>query len=344
MSLSARERGGWSARWLSGSTWARTGGGSGCRATRWIGGSARIVRAGSTRWSRRRGGSRTGTPERLLELAVALRREQPARTAAQIHRIIVEAEGCGAVGAHDPASLRGGRAAVEGRPGRAGARAVRGGATQRVVDRGRVARPVDRRSPHVPVLLHRRSQPAAGRLSVGGAGGRAERLPGVARGDRRARPAEGRLRRQRQPVRVRPAAARVRGARDPADPLHGRDGRRGAGRSNGSFGRSANRCWSSSRTARPRAWRTSTGSFRRGLSRSTTAACTPRPGRRRWSGSSPRARRRSPTERGADARRSAGRSGGRCPRPGRVGMHGNTYEVDAELAGRRSSWSSTRSS
>jgi putative transposase len=34
------------------------------------------------------------TPERLLELACALRREQPARTAAQIHRIIVEAEGC----------------------------------------------------------------------------------------------------------------------------------------------------------------------------------------------------------------------------------------------------------
>jgi putative transposase len=33
------------------------------------------------------------TPERLLELSVALRREQPARTAAQIHRIIVEAEG-----------------------------------------------------------------------------------------------------------------------------------------------------------------------------------------------------------------------------------------------------------
>jgi putative transposase len=34
-----------------------------------------------------------GTPQRVLELAVALRREQPARTAAQIHRIIVEAEG-----------------------------------------------------------------------------------------------------------------------------------------------------------------------------------------------------------------------------------------------------------
>ena len=33
------------------------------------------------------------TPERLLELACALRKEQPARTTAQIHRIIVEAEG-----------------------------------------------------------------------------------------------------------------------------------------------------------------------------------------------------------------------------------------------------------
>jgi putative transposase len=33
------------------------------------------------------------TPERLLELAIALRREQPARTAAQIHRILVESEG-----------------------------------------------------------------------------------------------------------------------------------------------------------------------------------------------------------------------------------------------------------
>lgn len=33
------------------------------------------------------------TPERLLELAIGLRREQPARTAAQVHRILVEAEG-----------------------------------------------------------------------------------------------------------------------------------------------------------------------------------------------------------------------------------------------------------
>ena len=67
-----------------------------------------------------------GTSEQLLELALALRREQSARTAAQIHRIIVEAEGDGAVSAHDPASLGGGWAAVEWKPDRACARAARG--------------------------------------------------------------------------------------------------------------------------------------------------------------------------------------------------------------------------
>ena len=35
----------------------------------------------------------TRTPAHLLAMACALRREQPARTAAQIHRILVEAEG-----------------------------------------------------------------------------------------------------------------------------------------------------------------------------------------------------------------------------------------------------------
>ena len=61
------------------------------------------------------------TPARLLELAFALRREQPARTAAQIHRIIVEAEGWAPSRAHDPASSRSGGLAVEGRVDRAGA-------------------------------------------------------------------------------------------------------------------------------------------------------------------------------------------------------------------------------
>jgi putative transposase len=65
----------------------------------------RVTRTTLDRWIRayREGGfdalvpaprrAGNGTPERVLELAVALRREQPARTAAQIHRIIVEAEG-----------------------------------------------------------------------------------------------------------------------------------------------------------------------------------------------------------------------------------------------------------
>jgi putative transposase len=67
---------------------------------RWV----RVTRTTLDRWIRayRQGGFDAlvpaprrpvkGTPERL-ELAVALRSEQPARTAAQIHRIIVEAEG-----------------------------------------------------------------------------------------------------------------------------------------------------------------------------------------------------------------------------------------------------------
>jgi putative transposase len=68
---------------------------------RWV----RVSRTTLDRWVRayRRGGFEAlvpvprrianQTPERLLELACAFRREQPARTAAQIHRIILEAEG-----------------------------------------------------------------------------------------------------------------------------------------------------------------------------------------------------------------------------------------------------------
>jgi hypothetical protein len=51
MSLSARERGRLAARWPSASTWRRTGAGSGSLERRWIGGSARIVKAALTRWS-----------------------------------------------------------------------------------------------------------------------------------------------------------------------------------------------------------------------------------------------------------------------------------------------------
>ena len=53
--------------------------------------------------------SRTGEPvteKRLLDLAEALKREVPRRTAAQVAQIIRTTEGGGAVGAHAPAALR----------------------------------------------------------------------------------------------------------------------------------------------------------------------------------------------------------------------------------------------
>ena len=92
-SLSARERG-----MLVRSLAAREHLGPGGR---WV----RVSRTTLDRWIRayRQGGFEAlvpaprrmpnQTPARLSELACALRREQPARTAAQIHRIIVEAEG-----------------------------------------------------------------------------------------------------------------------------------------------------------------------------------------------------------------------------------------------------------
>jgi putative transposase len=92
-SLSPRERG-----LLARSLAAREHLGPGGR---WV----RVSRNTLDRWARayREGGFdalvptprrvKNKTPERLLELAIALRRERPARTAAQIHRIILEAEG-----------------------------------------------------------------------------------------------------------------------------------------------------------------------------------------------------------------------------------------------------------
>ena len=93
MSLSARERGAL-VRALAAREHLGPGG-------RWV----RVSRNTLDRWVRwyREGGFEAlvpaprrqpnQTPERLLELAIALRREQPARTAAQIHRIILESEG-----------------------------------------------------------------------------------------------------------------------------------------------------------------------------------------------------------------------------------------------------------
>lgn len=93
MSLSARQRGRL-VRALAGREHLGPDG-------RWV----RVARSTLDRWIRayREGGFdalvpsprrvANGTPERVLELAIALRREQPARTAAQIRRILLETEG-----------------------------------------------------------------------------------------------------------------------------------------------------------------------------------------------------------------------------------------------------------
>ena len=83
----------WCARWPRASTSGPMGGGSGCRARRWIAGSRAYRAGGFDALVPRPRRMPNKTPERLLELACALRQEQPARTTAQIHRIIVEAEG-----------------------------------------------------------------------------------------------------------------------------------------------------------------------------------------------------------------------------------------------------------
>ena len=205
----------WCGRWRRASISGPMGAGCGCRARRWIGGSGRTVRAGSRRWSRRRGGCRTRRRRGCWSWRSRCGASSGQHGGAdpQDHR------GDGgqlAVGADDPASLRGGWVAVEGRADRACTRPLRGRAAERVVDRDALHGPlIDGRRTFL-FCFRRRSQPAAGRLSVGVAGGRAERLAGVASWARLTRPAESRIRGQRFTVRLRAAAARVRSARHPA--------------------------------------------------------------------------------------------------------------------------------
>jgi transposase len=145
--------------------------------------------------------------------------------------------------------------AVEGRADRACVGAVGGQVPQRVVDGRRVARTCDRWSPRDLVLLSCRSQPLVGGVSVGGAGGRSERVPGVAGGDR--------LPRLPKAVYVDNGSPFVSGQLLRACAvlgirlIHSRPGRpEGGERLSGRFERSASSCWLSSRTARLAAWKT----------------------------------------------------------------------------------------
>ena len=63
------------------STPTRPGAGCGSPATRWTGGSGRGGAAGSTRWCPARASPRPRLPVEVVEMAVALKRENPARTA-----------------------------------------------------------------------------------------------------------------------------------------------------------------------------------------------------------------------------------------------------------------------
>ena len=138
------------------------------------------------------------TPERVLELAVALRREQPARTAAQIHRIIVEAEGAAPSARTIQRHLAAAGLPWKGRPvARALGRFEAESRNELWTGDALHGPLIDGRRTFLFCFLDDHS-----RLLVGyrwaGTGGRAERVARVARGDRRARRAEGRLRRQRQ--------------------------------------------------------------------------------------------------------------------------------------------------
>ena len=83
---------------------------------RWTGGSAPGAAAGLTRWSAAAGGGAAHAAE-LLELAVALKRERPDRTAAQVAAIMLAAAVArrGADDA-DPFRAPGADAAARGRP------------------------------------------------------------------------------------------------------------------------------------------------------------------------------------------------------------------------------------
>ena len=123
------------------------------------------------------------TAAAVLELAAALKREVPARTAAQVRAILLASPRRRPVAADPATPLRPPRAQhPPRRAGAAGVRPVRGRRPERAVDRGCAARPGRRRPQDLPVRVHRRPQQGPGRLLVGSQRGHRPPRSGAARG------------------------------------------------------------------------------------------------------------------------------------------------------------------
>jgi putative transposase len=121
-------------------------------------------------------------------LACALRKQQPARTAAQIDRIIMETE-CSSPSARTIQRhfVAAGLPWKGGQIGRALGRFEAEFRNELWTGDALHGPLIDGRRTYLFCFLDD-SQPPAGRVPVGGAGGRAQRFQGVAGGDRRARP------------------------------------------------------------------------------------------------------------------------------------------------------------
>src|SRR3954447_1669815 len=94
------------------------------------------------------------TPVEVLDMAAALKRENPQRTAAQVVRILAHPSGLGALGVHGAAPVRPAGTYRPSRGAGLGVRPVRSGPPQRTLDRRRSARAGGGGPQNLPVRLH----------------------------------------------------------------------------------------------------------------------------------------------------------------------------------------------
>ncbi len=161
------------------------------------------------------------TDEETVELAVGLKMENPARTAAQVRRVLAAKLGPARVPSERAIqrwfAARELAARPDGRPAAGGVRPVRGRRGERDLDRGPDERPRHRR-PGLPPVRHHRPVPVPDRGPVRPPPGRGPVRRRAARRDRRPRHSRLPVLRQRLVLCRRVAAADLRGARREADP------------------------------------------------------------------------------------------------------------------------------